>query len=138
MMRTQKITISGKEFELYYSTKAMLDVEKRCGDTSKLKEWLGGASTAGESFKRISGVLTDLINGAVYKHNADISLGLCSGEKQTFFTDEQIIVLLSPAELIKYKDAIYGAINAGLDYEIPEGITEPDPDLADVESEKNV
>lgn len=137
-MRVQKITLCGKEFELYYSTKAMLDVEKRCGDTNKLNEWLKEDGTTAQILSKLSGILTDLANGAIFKHNSEVTLGLIDEPKKKFVDDELMLSLLTPADLLKAKEAIYSAINSGMSFEVPEGVPEPDPDLADVESEKNV
>lgn len=137
-MIPRKINLRDKEIELYYSTKTMLDLEKRCGDTKSIGDWLSeeGAST-GETLAKFAGIITDLANGAVFKHNAEIALGMVDGEKQEFYCEEIIVSLLTPADLIKAKETIFGAINDGMSYETPEGIPEPDPDLAEVESEKN-
>lgn len=131
-----KIKISGKEFELYYSTKTMLDVEKRCGDLVNLGEWLRDG-TSGEIMKKTSGLVTDLINGAVFKHNADIALGLIEGEKRNFVTDDIIEAALRPADIGVYQEMIFSTMNEGVAFEKPEGIPDADPDLMDVESEKN-
>lgn len=136
-MKAQTIMLSGKEIELYCSTKAMLDIEKRCGEISDLNKWLEADATTGAKLARVAEILTDLANGAIYKHNADISLGLIDGEKKRFLTDDTLISIITPADLIKAKDALYSAINKGMKYEVPEGLPEPDPDLAEVESEKN-
>lgn len=137
-MKTREIELNGRKIELYYSTKAMLDVEKRCGDTNKLNEWLKEDGTTAQILSRLSGILTDLANGAVFKHNSEVALGLTDEPKKKFVDDELMLSLLTPADLIKAKEAIYAAINDGMSFEVPEGIPEPDPDLADVESEKNV
>ena len=137
-MIPRKINLRGKEIELYYSTKAMLDLEKRCGDTKSIGDWLSeeGAST-GETLAKFAGILTDLANGAVFKHNAEIALGLIDGEKRKFYDDETFFSLLTPADLLTAKETIFSVINDGMNYETPEGIPEPDPELAEVESEKN-
>lgn len=138
MRSPRVINLGNKKIELYYSTKAMLDLEKRCGDTKSIGDWLSdkGAST-GETLAKFAGILTDLANGAVFKHNAEIALGMVDGEKQKFYDETTIASLLTPADLITAKETIFGVINDGMSYETPEGIPEPDPDLAEVESEKN-
>ena len=137
-MRSTTFSLGGKPIKLYYSTKAMLDIEKRCEDTSKLGEWLQQEGTTGETITKIAGILTDLANGAVYKHNAEVALGLSNEEKKDFYDVETFSMLLTPADFLEAKEAIFSAINKGMKYEIPEGAPEPDPDLAEVESEKNV
>ena len=136
-MIPRKINLRGKEIELYYSTKAMIDIEKRCGETSDLGNWLAEKSTTGGTLAKIAGLLTDLANGAVFKHNAEIALGMIDGEKRKFYDDETFFSLLTPADLLMAKETIFSVINDGMSYETPEGIPEPDPDLAEVESEKN-
>ncbi len=132
----QKIKLSGKEYGLYYSTKAMLDIEKRCGDIAEIKEWLS-SGTKGETFRKLAEVITDLINGEVFRHNSDIALGLCDGEKLPYMDEENVINIMSPADIRKYENAVFSSIVEGMKVDFPEGIDEPDPDLADVESEKN-
>ena len=132
------INLGNKKIELYYSTKAMLDLEKRCGDTKSIGDWLSDEeASTGETLAKFAGILTDLANGAVFKHNAEIALGMVDGEKQKFYDETTIASLLTPADLITAKETIFGVINDGMSYETPEGIPEPDPDLAEVESEKN-
>ena len=132
------IKLGNYEIELFYSTKAMLDLEKRCGDTKSIGDWLSEEeASTGETLAKFAGIITDLANGAVFKHNAEIALGMVDGEKQKFYDETTIASLLTPADLIKAKETIFGAINDGMSYETPEGIPEPDPDLAEVESEKN-
>lgn len=137
-MIPRKINLRGKEIELYYSTKAMLDLEKRCGDTASIGDWLSEEeASTGETIAKFAGILTDLANGAVFKHNAEIALGMADGEKQKFYDETTIASLLTPGDLIKAKETFFGVISDGMSYETPEGIPEPDPDLAEVESEKN-
>lgn len=137
MRSPRVIKLGSKDIELYYSTKAMLDIEKRCGDTKNIGEWLAVEGSTGETLAKFAGILTDLANGAVFKHNAEVSLGMIDGEKQKFYDETTISALLTPADLITAKETIFGVINDGMSYETPEGIPEPDPDLAEVESEKN-
>lgn len=136
-MRTREIELNGRKIELYYSTKAMLDIEKRCGNIAELNDWMKGDGTVSQILIRLSGVLTDLANGAIFKHNSEVALGLIDEPKKKFVDDDLMLSLLTPTDLITAKNAIYAAINDGMSFEVPEGIPEPDPDLADVESEKN-
>lgn len=136
-MRTREIELNGRKIELYYSTKAMLDIEKRCGNIAELNEWMKGDGTLSQILIRLSGILTDLANGTIFKHNSEVTLGLIDEPKKKFVDDDLMLSLLTPTDLITAKNAIYAAINDGMNFEVPEGIPEPDPDLADVESEKN-
>ena len=136
------INISGKEYELFYNTKAMLAIEKRCGDMSKFAEWLTGNGIK-EQTEKIVQVLIDLINGAIYKHNAEIFWGFVHGEQKKFIEPaqesefyEMILCLADRKQLQSYESAIVTAMNGGTAVILPEGVPEPDPDLLDVESKK--
>lgn len=136
------ISISGREFELFCSTKTIMDIEKRTGvPFAQISDWLS-ADTSEEKtdvlsvLRKIGGILTDLINGGIFRNNCEIDLGLAQGEKKPYFTDNMIEGLLSFADITKYREKIYDAFNAGMAVDIPEGIPAQDPDLADVESEK--
>ena len=143
-MKPVTITISEKEFELYCSTKAIMDIEKRTGTSfSKISEWLGSDTEETDPdvvgiLRKVSGIITDLINGGIFKHNCEIVLGLKDGDKKAFMDDGILEGILSIAELTNYRSKIYEAFNMGMDFDKPEGMPEADPDLADVESEKNV
>lgn len=139
MSRTRTINISGKEFELFFSVSAMVKIGERCGgDFDRLGDWLSEAGTTAETVKRFGGVLTDLINGAIIKRNADKALGLADGEREPHIPEEVICAILSPAELIDYKQEIFAALNNGADFEVPEGVTieEKDADLKEMEEER--
>ena len=140
------VTLAGKEFPLYFSTKTMIDMEKRIGaPISKISDWYGYDDTdaaeevnTSEILIKTTGLLCDLINGGIYKHNCEIVLGLADGEKKPFVTEEAISGAISCADILGYQSKIFAAINEGMHYEKPEGMPESDPDLADVDSEKNL
>lgn len=124
------------EFELYYNTKAMIDISAHCNGIENLAEWLGVDEPASR-IERICIMLADLINGGIFKHNAEIELGVKQGEKKKFINSETIMSLVNPAQMAQYELSIYEALNAGMHFEKPDGLEEEDPDLAEVESEKN-
>lgn len=133
-----RINLNGKNIELYYNTKAMLDIDKRCGNLENLGEWLADGSRA-KIIEKYACIICDLANGGVYKHNCEVELGLKDGEKQKFYTDDFFLCLISPNKIMTYNKDVFDAINEGLEFEIPENIQsgETDLDLAEVESEKN-
>lgn len=142
------INLLGKDIELYYNTKAMLDISKRCGSLENLFEWLNIRNSNGnnennlnhsELISKYAGLLCDLANGGVYKHNCEIAFGLKDGEMQKFYTDDIFLCLISPNQILRYQEAFFRALNEGSEFSMPESMQneEPDPDLAEVESEKN-
>lgn len=143
------INLLGKDIELYYNTKAMMDISKRCGSLDNLFEWLNISNyndnnennfNRSELISKYAGLLCDLANGGVYKHNCEIEFGLKDGEKQKFYTDDVFLCLISPNQILRYQEAFFRALNEGSEVSIPESMQseEPDPDLAEVESEKNL
>jgi len=138
------ITISGKKFELFCSTKTIMDIEKRTGvPFAQISNWLAADADDDkvdilQVLRKIGGILTDLINGGIFRSNCEIDLGLQQGEKKPYFTDAMIEGILSFADITKYREKIYEAFNAGIAIDVPEGVPAQDPDLADVESEKKV
>lgn len=130
-----KVTINGVEMELYYNIKAQRAITKRCGDLRKLGDWLK-CDDVTLQLERITGILTDLINGAVYKHNCEIALGMKQGEKRNFIEDDVLLCLINPHELGEYSEALWAAMGEGADFDDGGTSTdEQDPDLAAVPSE---
>ena len=139
MSRSKVIEIDGKEIELFFSTWALMHISERVGgDINAVGEWLSASETTAGTLERFSYILADLANGAVIKHNADISLGLEQGDKKPLFPDDYFINILNVSDILTYRAEIFGALNLGSDYEIPDGVelTEKDPDLAEIEREK--
>jgi hypothetical protein len=139
MSRSKIIAIDGKKIELFFSTWALMHISERAGgDISTLGTWLDNGKNIAETLARFSYILADLANGAVIKHNADISLGLEQGDKKPLFPDDYFINILNVSDIMTYREEIFAALNLGADYEIPEDVelTEKDPDLAEIEREK--
>lgn len=140
MSRSKFIEVDGKKYELFFSTWALIHIAERVGgDINNLGNWISenNGNTA-EMLSRFSVILADLANGAIIKHNADIALGLEQGEKKPLFPDDYFINILNVSDILTYREDIFGALNMGTDYEIPDGveIQEKDPDLAEMEREK--
>lgn len=132
-----KITVGGKEYALYYNVKAQQAISKRCGgDLRKIGEWIKADDTA-TVLERTMAVITDLINGAVYKHNCEIVLGLAQGDKRDFIPDDLMLCIANPNEIGEYSQKMWEAMGAGMEFEVPDGVQaeERDPDLDFVPSE---
>ena len=137
-MRTTIIEVGDRGVELFFSTRAMINISERSGgDISDLGGWLTEGSTS-DKMGKIGVVIADLANGAIIKHNADIALGVEDGQKRPLYPDEYFIDVLNPGDFLKYKDKIFEALNLGQDFEVPENIVieEKDADLAEIEAEK--
>lgn len=134
-----KISLNGKEIELYYNVKATIGIAERCGgDTGNLSKVLEKC-TAGESLALICGILDDLANGAVAKHNCDISMGLTKGEKKNFYPDGFFITNASVNDLNDFTEAMLETMGIGSEFTIPDNVKveEKDIDLIEIEAEKN-
>lgn len=139
MSRSKVIEIDEKKIELFFSTWTLMHISERVGgDIGGLGEWLNKGGNTAEMLARFSYILADLANGAIIKHNADISLGLEQGDKKTLFPDDYFINILNVSDIMTYREEIFAALNLGSEYEIPDGVelTEKDPDLAEIEREK--
>ncbi len=138
MSRSSIIEINGKEYEMYLSTLAMLKIAKRCGgDISKLSEWLDDENSV-EQMRKIGIVISDLANGAIVKHNCEISLGLEQGKEKPLYPEDYFVNIMQPSDIARYQAEIYGALSMGMSYEVPEGveIEEKDIDLMEIEQEE--
>lgn len=137
-MKSTIIAVGGRDVELFFSTRAMINISDRCGgDISDLGGWLTEGGTT-DKMSKIGIVISDLANGAIIKHNADIALGLEDGQKRPLYPDNYFIDVLNPGEFMEYKEKIFEALGMGYTFEIPDGITieEKDADLAEIEAEK--
>ena len=130
------VSINNKEFPVFFNLKAMKDVEDICGGLENLGDYLKDKSSY-EAIEVYAKLLTSLINGAIYKHNAEITLGIEQGEKKNFVSVGDIGSLIQISDFSRYQDEIYTCINGDMKVEV-ETTEEIDPDLAYVESEKNV
>lgn len=131
-----KIKICGKEYEITYNIAAMSRIEKRCGKIEKLNDWISGGESS-ETLKKMCYVAGDMINGAIKAHNSRVALGLESGEKKEYLSEELISAIpeiLSINEIRDIESVLIDTINGAENADIP--ADETDPDLADVESEK--
>jgi len=129
------VEIGGNEFEICYNTKAMTELEKICDNLSNVGEWLNDSGTDSEKFKKICNVITILINGAVFRHNAEIAIGLAEGEKKPSIEYEDLMCIITPAEALKVAENVFKCINESISFKAPDG-EETDPDLLETESEK--
>lgn len=139
MSRVNIIEVGGRKVELFLSTWATAKLKEMIGgDISKLSEWLSDGDFS-DVLVRFSKVLALLANAAIMKRNADIAAGLEQGEKQQMFPEDYFIYTMNAADIMEYRDEIYATIGMGLNFEVPEGveIEEKDPDLAELEKEKN-
>lgn len=130
------VELGGKEFEICYNTKAMVELEKICDNLSNIGEWINNADSDSKKFTKLCNLVTTVINGAIYRHNTEIILGLKEGEKKPFVDDELIACIATPAELLKASETVFDCIGTSIRFRMPDGAPEPDPDLLETESEK--
>lgn len=131
-----KVNLGGIEVELYFNVKAMMSIAERCGgDISDIGEWMSGGSTV-DTLEKVSQLVTDLANGAVFKHNSEIALGISDGEKKPFLCAEDVMALVDIASISELKSTIFDTIAGGSKFEVPESIKlqEKDEDLEEIEA----
>jgi hypothetical protein len=109
--RGAMINLCGSQYELILTTKATKEINRRYGGLGKLGDRLSKAETFEETIDELVWLLTLLINQGILVHNAVNKL---LGEKQKpLFSEDDIEVLTSPADLADYKDAIFEALQKG-------------------------
>lgn len=137
----QTINISGVEFEAYYNVKAQMDIAKRCGGLKNLSKWIGENDEPAEIAAKVLGVITSLINGAVYKHNCEIAFGMKQGDKKEFIDDDVLLCIADISKLEEYMNDMYRVMNGGAEFVVPDDVQteerDPDLDFVPSESEKN-
>ncbi len=134
-----KVIISGREIELCFNNKAMFDIAKRCnGDINNISDMIKGGTDA-QGLELICGILADLANGAVVKHNCEIAMGIGNGEKRNPIPEDTFVALVQPTELNDMLLIAFEEMGMGSTFEMPENVKveEKDIDLAELEAEKN-
>lgn len=138
MPNTVKLELNGKEHELFFSCAAMNRIADRCdGDLNNISKKLDDMKEA-QAMAFMCGILADLANGAVIKHNCDVILGLESGEKKPEYPEDYFAAVVSVADSEKITSAIFEAMGLGSEFNIPDNVKveEKDIDLAEIEAEK--
>ena len=125
-----------KERKLLFSVQALDEINKKFGSLEKLHEEISKGSQY-EQLSNIIWLITMMVNQASLENNMDIDLGVKHGEKEIFLTEEYVKVKLRVGDLKKYRDVIYLAVVEGSDFESEEGEDAGDPDLKEIEAEKN-
>lgn len=142
-MRGAKITIGTAEIDIFLSTKAMLEISELMDGKPfvEITEWLTSKDIPVEKqFERMCLVVGTLANGAIFKHNADIRLGLKTGDIKEPYNIKDFCDVLDPFDTDSYFSAIVRCINNDNSISIPANIktTEEDEVLKELEEEKNL
>lgn len=135
MERCVTINIGGEAVELYFSVWAMAEINCLCKDFSLLANWLT-SKDYDTAVNKLKLVVTILSNGAVIKRNVRITMGLEQGEVKPLLSHYDLKHFnIGENDITTCIEGIFKAINAGLAYTIPEGVSieEKDPDLAEIE-----
>lgn len=135
----EQIKIGKLTVDLYFNVVAANRIAERCGgDIGKIGEKMEGMSEA-EAIDFICDMLCDLANGAVVKHNAEITLGLATGEPKAEYTPDIFKAIVDPHALTSMVNVIMATINGGSEFVAPENVNLPeeDIDLMELEAEKN-
>ncbi len=145
MSRYNTIELHGQEYELLYSTKAMMNVAELCGgDLNQLSDWLRSDGSFSVVAGNIGALFCQLVNGAIIARNADITLGLSSGELQKLKNPDAFKELFTDAltmgEVLDIQQAIFKTMEIGSRFNVPEGLKLEkrgrDIDLEEMEMEK--
>ena len=134
-----KITLNGREVELYFNVKATIDISERCGgDIANLSDIMK-TNTTNQNLELMCGILCDLANGAVTAHNANITLGLEGGEKRPEVPVEYFIAVVTADDFNKVTEVALETMGLGSEFTVPDNVKteEKDIDLAEIEAEKN-
>ena len=134
-----KITLGGREIELYFNVKASMSIGERCGgDIANLADAFKDKNE-NQSLELICGVLCDLANGAVAKKNCNIAMGLEDGEKQPFYPEEFFLVNASVDKLASAFKVAFDTMGMGSEFTVPDNVKTEEKviDLAEIEAEKN-
>lgn len=127
-----------RKYELFFSCKAMNAIADRCGGDLKNISAIMSNMTEAKSVAFICGMLSDLANGAVVKHNCDIALGLATGDKKPEYTEEYFVATVGVEDFEKVTAAVFEAMGLGSEFTLPDDVKveEEDIDLAEIEAEK--
>lgn len=134
-----KITLNGRVIELLYNVKATIDIAEICdGDVANLADIMN-KNTFSQNMKLICDVICALANGAVTKRNADVVMGLDSGEKRPEYPVEYFLANITIENFDDVVAAVFAAIGLGSEFTVPDNVKteEKDIDLAEIEAEKN-
>ncbi|BCI60850.1 hypothetical protein [Solibaculum mannosilyticum] len=129
------VTLGGQEFELAFTTEAMLQFSKKYGGVENAGKMMQEGD-AEEKIRVMIWIITLMINQGIEKQNM-LNLLTGSPEKPRRLVTEQIVRVLLPLNDIReLKQKIMTAICIGMGREIPEELV--DEDLAEIQAEKNV
>lgn len=129
------------EVELYFSNQAAEEIENIIGDdVANMQSYLyNSETTTATSFHRVNEILCCMANAAIVKENDQIKYGFKQGEPRPLFTPE---FFNSQIDLRKNSDiiiALRDCMTLGSAVSIPDNVkvADPDPDLEELENEKN-
>lgn len=130
------------DIELFYSVKAMMDIQKLVGggDLKKLFEWINAEDISEtEQIIRIVKIITILANAKVIRDNQEIALGLADGEKKALYSDELFLNYIGITDLEQLIREIAVCLGADAEISVPDNIKmqEEDETLAEIEELKN-
>ena len=135
----EQIKIGKLTVDLYFNVVAANRIAERCGgDIGKISEKMESMKQT-EAIDFICDMLCDLANGAVVKHNAEITLGLATGEPKPEYTPDIFKAIVDPSALTSMVNVITVTINGGSEFVAPENVNLPeeDIDLMELEAEIN-
>lgn len=130
------------DIELFYSVKAMMDIQELVGggDLKKISEWINAEDISEtEQIIRIVKIITILANAKVIRDNQEITLGLADGEKKALYSDELFQNYIGIADLEPLIREIAVCLGADAEISVPDNIKmqEEDETLAEIEELKN-
>jgi hypothetical protein len=130
------------DIELFYSVKAMMDIQELVGggDLKKISEWINAEDISEtEQIIRIVKIITILANAKVIRDNQEIALGLADGEKKSLYSDELFQNYIGIADLEPLIREIAVCLGADAEISVPDNIKmqEEDETLAEIEELKN-
>lgn len=122
---------------LLFSLSALKEINKRYGSMDGMEKVFLSPGNELEKIDDFVWIITMMVNQGVLEHNMDVQMGIKTGELEKPITEDLVNIKLKPRDLMKQKDAIFGAITQGCMFESDEDPEAIDPDLAEIQASKN-
>lgn len=118
--RSVQITIEGQQYDLVLSTRAAMELSSRYGGLDQIGEKLMKPENTEQAFKEINWIIMTLLNQDIMLYN----LRHRGEPEKPLFTVDELELVLTPGELIEFRDKIIEAYTLGLKRNV---LSEEDP-----------
>lgn len=118
--RSVQITIEGQQYDLVLSTRAAMELSSHYGGLDQIGEKLMKPENTEQAFKEINWIIMTLLNQDIMLYN----LRHRGEPEKPLFTVDELELVLTPGELIEFRDKIIEAYTLGLKRNV---LSEEDP-----------